>query len=347
MELEVGGIYKIVRKPIHMVKLFERKSDAGRHYYKHSMNAKVLVIHKNENTKPNKGQRYVAYFFKQVEVDHFIECLYSVWLEKVHFIKKERDISQWPHLARKHFLIARGVSTDIAMEGTLEEAQRQIANIARISRLKKEKKKSELGKILDFATTTTEKFYVTVDSSTTTGEISAAPRYEKEYTAGYWHDSIESMPEPSDYDDCDDDICEEELEEILPPIHSEPLPAPTGLSPGYMKKAKKRKKKRKKKNQLPITQHMYTGGYGKENVEPQATTPSYRSRTADKKELEGLAYGKGVDPKVRVTAIAALEEMEKEDVEIREAIEKTKAKMEKKRSSFSAWYKEQNKEETE
>ena len=316
MELEVGGIYKIERKPMNMVKLFERKSDAGRHYYKHSMNVKILVIHKTKNIKRNRGQRYVAYFFGQNDVEHFIECLYSVWIKKVYLIKKERDISRWPHLARKHFLIAKGVSTTTAIEGTIEDAQRQITNIARIDRLQKEKREKKKDTISDFKTMTGKSFY-NAETGTSTAEVSIAPRYEKEYTTADWHDATgEMMAEPSDYDECDNDDetpWEEEIEIISPPMPSEPLPepAPVGLHPGYMPKAKKKpkKKRKKEKNQVPPLKNMYTVGYGKENVDSQATMPPYRSRSEDKIELESLAYGKGIDPAVRATAVRALEKM--------------------------------------
>jgi hypothetical protein len=354
MELEVGGIYKIERKPMNMVKLFERKSDAGRHYYKHSMNVKILVIHKTKNIKRNRGQKYIAYFFGQNDVEHFIECLYSVWIKKVYLIKKERDISQWPHLARKHFLIAKGVSTSTAMEGTIEDARRQITNIARIDRLQKEKREKKRDTISDFKTMTGKSFYVNAETGTATAEVSIAPRYEREYTTADWHDSTEEMmAEPSDYDECDDEICEEEIESVAPPLPSEPLPepAPVGLHPGYMKKPKKKakKKRNKKKNQLPTSQNLHTvGGYGKINADSQATMPPYRSRSEDKIELESLAYGKGIDPKVRNAAVDALKAMEEEDVELRETIQKANEKLKRPQFSFSAWYEEQQKtEETE
>ena len=353
MELEVGGIYRIERKPMNTVKLFERKSDAGRHYYKHSMTAKILVINKTKNIKRNRGQRYVAYFFRQDDVEHFIECLYSVWIKKVYLIKKERDISRWPHLARKHFLIAKGVSTSTAIEGTIEDARRQITNIARINRLQEERREKKRDTISDFKTMTGKSFYVDAETGTSTAEVSIAPsyEYEKKYTTVDWFDSTEEMlDEPSDYNECDDEVmCDIEIETISPPIYSEPLPEPKGLQPGYIKKARKKpkKKRKKKKNQLPISQHMYTVGYGIDKPEPTINTTTYKTRSTAKKELEKMAYGPGIEPIVKDAAIVALKEMEKEDAELRETIKKENAKMKRQRSSFNAWYEEQKKEETE
>jgi len=310
MEFEVGGIYKIVRKPLNRVKLYERKSDAGRHYYKYSMNAKILVISRAEKISRRRGQRCVAYFFKSSEIEHFVECFYGVWIKNMHLIKKERDISKWPHLARKHFLMAKGASVEAAIEGTLEDAHRQIANVARKTRLDKENRERQVKQAFDFDLSlkknSTEMMYVTVDSSTTTGEITTPSRQ----LYGTTHEMTEENPH--DYGDYTDeewkiaDVNEDsvEIEFIAPPVHhSEPLPAPTGLAPGYMKQAKKRgkklaKKKRKKKNQIEKRQN----------------------------RLYGF-----------------------EDEEIRNTIKETKIKMEKKRSSFNAWYSDQTgkKEETE
>jgi len=381
MEFEVGGIYKIVRKPLNRVKLYERKSDAGRHYYKYSMNAKILVISRGEKATRRRGRRCIAYFFKSSEIEHFVECLYGVWIKNMHFIKKERDISKWPHLARKHFLMAKGASVEAAIEGTLEDAHRQIANVARKTRIDKENKERQVKQAFDFdlglRSNSKEMMYVTVDSSTTTGEVAKA-------SPVFHHGTYETFEmkheDPHDYDECYDEYVENAEEDaILPPIHSEPLPAPTGLAPGYMKQAKEKgkkltKKKRKKRNQIPSlgqppnqaanddeilvlksSQKAYEfGGYGKDKEGPGATTAApapykYRSRSAYRRELKELAYGAGIDNGVRVKALEDLKEMDREDEEIRNTIKETKVKMEKKRSSFNAWYSDQigKKEETE
>lgn len=353
MEFEVGGIYKIVRKPLNRVKLYERKSDAGRHYYKYSMNAKILVVSRAEKISRRRGRRCVAYFFKSSEIEHFVECLYGVWIKKMHLIKKERDISKWPHLARKHFLMAKGASVEAAIEGTLEDAHRQIANIARKMRLDKESKERQVEQALSFdmgLKSNTEMMYVTVDSSTATGEVAKA-------SPTFHHGTYETFEmkheDPHDYDECYDEYVENAEEEaLLPPIHSEPLPTPTGLAPGYMKQAKKRgkklaKKKRKKKNQIPSLGQPPNQA-ANDTVQPKL----YESRTSARNELKVMAYGKGIEPVVRGAALVALEEMDREDEEIRNTIKEAKIKMEKKRSSFNAWYSDQTgkvikKEETE
>ena len=344
MELEVGGIYKIERKPMHAVKLFECRSDAGRHYYKHSMNAKILVIHKTKSIKRSGGQRYVAYFFRQSEIENFVECLYSVWIKKVYLIKKERDIDRWPYLARKHFLIAKGASAEAAMTGTIEEAQRQLTNIARTSRLQKEKKEKQKDTILDFKTMTGEKLYFS-GGSTTAGVAPNYEHYKKEYKTNYWHETWqgaqdEVLPEPSDYDECcDEDPWEGEIEIIAqpPPLES----VPKGLHPGYMKKPKKKRKKKKK--QLPISQHVYTVGDSAKEPEPTMQTAAYKTAATVKKELEHMAYGKGIEPIVRDAAIAALKKMEEEEAEMCETVKAAKKELQ----DDWNWYKKHTKEETE
>ena len=136
MELTVGGIYLIKRKPISKVKLYDCKGEHHREFYKKNMECKVLAIQGNIN---RKREKYIVYYFGLDTVDF----LYTQWLERNDLRKVVRDLSDWPERARHHFLMLKGASTAAAMEGTLEEARHSIARTARSNRLYKERMEKE------------------------------------------------------------------------------------------------------------------------------------------------------------------------------------------------------------
>lgn len=345
MELDVGGIYRLERKLMKKVNLYERKSDSGRFNYKRSMNAKILVIGKSPSAPEHRGIRYVAFFFAKNEEDAFVDCIYAGWIKKVQFIKRERDLDRWPALAKNQFLLAKGASHAAVIAGTIEEVQRQIANVGRVCRLqeeqinrkrkkngKKKKVKPKLMDIIGGSTTATMPVYAPDYGSTMHEKMT----FKIDKVRSEVLEEEELLEEPCDYGDYDDVYDEAEWEEcdcdVAPPLPSEPLPepVPTPLTVGYMKKKKKGKKKAKK------TKYWDPHAY--------ATTYVAQPITAgEKEELKHLVYNTtGVDPAVKAQALEKLKEIDEMEQEKRKAAEDAA-------KSYELWKKEadKQKEETE
>lgn len=357
MELEVGGIYMLERNPMKKVKLYDRKSDGGRHIYQQTMNSKILVVAKPKRSKGKRGIRYIVYFFPVKGRPEMIDCLYIEWIKRIGFLKKERDLTRWPPLAKQNFLMQKGAAPDPVQTDDIEKAQRQIAHVGRRRRMEKESYERAKERMLKSkGKPGSGETWVTVDvgSSTGYGHYSAT-------TGTIIHSTLANDTPDDEFLELDpvDEELWEEAEAFTPRLGQTLEEKKAGYLDSYgrprPRRAKRKRKKKKKTAPKKLsglkTQHCKVS-FGEEEpwipVGATYTAPSPVHRT--KAELRTIIDDPSHDPAMREQACHELEERERKEEEIRQAIKASNEQFKKSKSnlSFSDWYKEtQKKEETE
>lgn len=235
MELKIGGVYLIKRKPMKSVDLLEFTNGHYKKLYNLTMNCKVLSIQDKIHGDETK---HLVCFLSGGGKEGYglgtVDYLYTHWLERAELRKVLRDMRDWPENARQHFLMVRGASSEASVKGDLETARHSIARNDRANRLYKERQKEEKKKLgkkgmvwtSDYATAGST-YHAVIDTGTSTARY--APKAEMKIKYDYETEWVETpdMPEEEYFED-----------EVLTLKTYEP-PKP---------KKKKKRKPRKKKN---------------------------------------------------------------------------------------------------
>jgi hypothetical protein len=284
MELEIGGIYLVKRKPLKQVELFDCTNGHYKKLYNLTMTCKVLSV---QNNIQGVKEKHLVCFLSSQAKDGFgigsVDYLYTQWLEKASLVKVVRDLRNWPENARNHFLMLKGAGAGTAIEGSVEEARLQIAANDRAGRLYKEnQEKKKDGNVL-FDVNTGGSMWATAGSTYHDSGTS---------TATYTMPKIRHTTDEEEWVEPPDMPVE-----VFDPT-DEPLTLKTSIP-----KPKKKKRKKKKVPAKKVGMHghvTYTAawpkpeGLSKETVEKVVKEVNKkRKRNEEKKELFAKLYGKG------------------------------------------------------
>ena len=158
MEVEVGGVYLFQRKQFTKIKMYDCNSEVNRAVYHKSMNGRMLVIAKDIHGKCGKNSVYV-WNLNKVGLPE-VTTIYIQWLEKITFVRKLRDLRDWPDEARHYFLVWKGCGISAAFnQNKIEEARRSIARADRMRKFGKKRKKQRKKKKNEFFDKIASKYY--------------------------------------------------------------------------------------------------------------------------------------------------------------------------------------------